>query len=74
MLREAYPEADPQPGDIVQVKSTILGLNDLVRIVEIKTIRDINNVIVKQDVTLGEFNREQRYMKKLILQITMFLD
>lgn len=56
MLREAYPEADPQPGDIVQVKSTILGLNDLVRIVEIKTIRDINNVIVKQDVTLGEFN------------------
>lgn len=63
MLREAYPEADPQPGDIVQVKSTILGLNDLVRIVEIKTIRDINNVIVKQDVTLGEFNREQRYMK-----------
>lgn len=74
MLREAYPEADPQPGDIVQVKSTILGLNDLVRIVEIKTIRDINNVIVKQDVTLGEFNREQRYMKKLILQLTMFLD
>ncbi|WP_070978570.1 SGNH/GDSL hydrolase family protein, partial [Staphylococcus aureus] len=65
VLREAYPEADPQPGDIVQIKSTVLGLNDLVRIVEIKTIRDINNVIVKQDVTLGEFNREQRYMKKV---------
>ncbi|HCW9324997.1 TPA: peptidase, partial [Staphylococcus aureus] len=57
--------ADPQPGDIVQIKSTKLGLNDLVRIVQVKTIRGINNVIVKQDVTLGEFNREQRYMKKV---------
>ncbi|WP_279324564.1 phage tail protein, partial [Staphylococcus aureus] len=58
VLRESYPEADPQPGDIVQIKSTKLGLNDLVRIVQVKTIRGINNVIVKQDVTLGEFNRE----------------
>lgn len=65
VLRESYPEADPQPGDIVQIKSTKLGLNDLVRIVQVKTIRGINNVIVKQDVTLGEFNREQRYMKKV---------
>ncbi|HDM2905708.1 TPA: phage tail protein, partial [Staphylococcus aureus] len=55
VLRESYPEADPQPGDIVQIKSTKLGLNDLVRIVQVKTIRGINNVIVKQDVTLGEF-------------------
>ncbi|EZY60623.1 hypothetical protein V060_02599, partial [Staphylococcus aureus R0294] len=65
VLRKDYPEADPQPGDIVQIKSSILGLNDLVRIVEIKTVRDINNVIVSQDVVLGDFTREQRYMKKV---------
>ena len=32
------------------------------RIVEVTTVRDADNKIVKQDVTLGDFNRHARYL------------
>ena len=35
------------------------------RIVEVKTIRDAENKIVKQDVTLGDFNRHNRYLERI---------
>ena len=35
------------------------------RIVEVKTIRDAENNIVKQDVTLGDFNRHNRYLERI---------
>lgn len=35
------------------------------RIVEVTTVRDADNKIVKQDVTLGDFNRHARYLKRL---------
>ena len=63
VLREEYPEAKPKPGDIVRIKSEKLGINNYVRIVETKTVRDKDNIILKQDLTLGDFDRESRYMK-----------
>lgn len=65
VLREEYPEAQPKPGDIVRIKSEKLGINNYVRIVETKTVRDKDNVILKQDLTLGDFDRESRYMKSV---------
>lgn len=65
VLREDYPEADPKPGDIVRIKSEKLGINDYVRIVETKTVRNWDNVIIKQDLTLGDFDRQSRYMKSV---------
>ena len=38
-------------------------MNKYVRIIEITTHRDINNKIIKQDVVLGEFRLQDRYMK-----------
>ena len=35
------------------------------RIVEVKTKRDINNEIVKQEVVLGEYKRYDRYMNRV---------
>lgn len=64
-MREEYPEAQPKPGDIVRIKSEKLGINNYVRIVETKTVRDKDNVILKQDLTLGDFDRESRYMKSV---------
>ncbi|MGW7931882.1 SGNH/GDSL hydrolase family protein [Staphylococcus xylosus] len=64
-LREAYPEANPKVGEIVKVKSNVLGLNDYFRIIEVVTSRDHDNNIVKQDVVLGDFKRDQRYMKSV---------
>ena len=58
VLREEYPEAKPKPGDIVRIKSEKLGINNFVRIVETKTVRDKDNIILKQDLTLGDFDRK----------------
>lgn len=64
-LRKYYPNAIPKIGDVVKVKHSILGINQFMRIVEVTTVRDADNKIVKQDVTLGDFNRHARYLKRL---------
>lgn len=64
-LRQHYPNAVPRVADIVKVKHSILGINEFMRIVEVKTIRDAENKIVKQDVTLGDFNRHNRYLERI---------
>ena len=55
----------PRVADIVKVKHSILGINEFMRIVEVKTVRDAENKIVKQDVTLGDFNRHNRYLERI---------
>lgn len=60
---EHFPEANPKIGDVVRVVDSAIGYNDLVRIVEITTHRDVYNNITKQDVVLGDFTRRNRYNK-----------
>lgn len=62
-LQNHFKEAIPKVGDIVNVIDDLIGLNEYVRIIEITTHRDINNKIIKQDVVLGEFRLQDRYMK-----------
>lgn len=62
-LQKHFKEAVPKVGDIVNVIDDLIGLNEYVRIIEITTQRDINNKIIKQDVVLGEFRLQDRYMK-----------
>ena len=62
-LQKHFKEAIPKVGDIVNVIDDLIGLNKYVRIIEITTHRDINNKIIKQDVVLGEFRLQDRYMK-----------
>ncbi|MDH8913868.1 SGNH/GDSL hydrolase family protein [Staphylococcus epidermidis] len=62
-LQKHFKEAIPKVGDIVNVIDDLIGLNEYVRIIEITTHRDINNKIIKQDVVLGEFRLQDRYMK-----------
>ncbi len=57
-----YEAAKPKVGDVVTVKSKTLGIQDVVRIVEMTTIVDAKYNIVKQDLTLGDFKREDRYI------------
>lgn len=62
-LQKHFKEAVPRVGDIVNVVDDLIGLNEFVRIIEITTHRDIYNKIIKQDVVLGEFRLQDRYMK-----------
>lgn len=62
-LQKHFPNAVPKVGDIVNVVDDLIGLNEYVRIIEITTYRDIYNKITKQDVVLGEFRLQDRYMK-----------
>ena len=62
-LRKKFPEALPKIGDVVRVIDELIGVNDLVRIVEITTEYDVYNNIIKQDVVLGDFRLQDRYMK-----------
>lgn len=64
-LNRHYPNAVPKVADIVKINHSILGINEFVRIVDVKTVRDKDNVIVKQDVTLGDFKRVDRYKKRV---------
>lgn len=64
-LKKYYPNAKPRVGDLVKIRNSVLGLNELIRIVKVKTKRDINNEIVKQDVVLGEYRRYDRYMNRV---------
>ena len=65
VLNKHYPNAIPKVADIVKVRHSVLGLNEYVRIVEVKTTLDINNVIINQEVTLGEYKRYDRYMNRI---------
>ncbi|WP_185160561.1 tail tube TT1 domain-containing protein [Mammaliicoccus sciuri] len=65
VLQKDFPEAIPKLGDIVPVRDDVLDLNEEVRIIEINTQRDAHNNIVKQDVTLGDPKRRDRYMKNV---------
>ncbi|MEB6240129.1 SGNH/GDSL hydrolase family protein [Staphylococcus xylosus] len=60
---ESYKEAKPMPGDITVLKDSVNNINDEVRIVEITTKRDVNNNIINQDVTLGDFTLTERNKK-----------
>lgn len=62
-LRNKFPEAVPKIGDVVRVVDELIGVNDLVRIVEITTEYDVYNRIIKQDVVLGDFRLQDKYMK-----------
>ena len=64
-LNEHYRNAVPKVADIVKINHSILGINEFVRIVDVKTVRDKDNIIVKQDVTLGDFKRVDRYKKRV---------
>lgn len=61
-LLEDFPEAVPKVGHMVKVNDDVTDIYDLVRIVEVKTTRDANGDITKQDVTLGDYKRHKRYM------------
>ncbi|HCU9618710.1 TPA: phage tail protein, partial [Staphylococcus aureus] len=62
-LQEHFSEVNPKIGDVVRVADSTIGYNDLVRIVEITTVRDAYNNVVKQDVVLGDFRIKDRYRK-----------
>lgn len=62
-LRKKFPEAVPKTGDVVRVVDELIGVNDLVRIVEITSEYDVYNNIIKQDVVLGDFRLQDKYMK-----------
>lgn len=64
-LKKHFPSAIAKVADIVPVRHTIIGITGEQRIVEVVTKRDHKNRIYKQDVVLGEFNRMQRYMKRM---------
>ncbi|MGM7689757.1 tail tube TT1 domain-containing protein [Staphylococcus felis] len=64
-LREEFPDAIPKIGHLVSVRDDIIDINDSVRIIEIRTIRDAHNAIVKQDVVLGDIRRRDRYTKSV---------
>lgn len=65
VLNKYYPNAIPKVADIVKVRHSVLGLNEFVRIVEVKTTLDLNNVIINQKVTLGDYKRYDRYMNRI---------
>ena len=65
VLNKHYPNAIPKVADIVKVRHSVLGLNEFVRIVEVKTTLDLNNKIINQEVTLGEYKRYDRYMNRI---------
>lgn len=62
-LREDFPSAIPKVGDVVPIRDDVTDVFDSVRIIEVTTVRDVNNEIIKQDVVLGEFRRRDRYRK-----------
>ncbi|MCS4487187.1 phage tail protein [Staphylococcus americanisciuri] len=64
-LRKHFPKAVPKIGDLVPVRDDILDIRDSVRIIEIKTVRDAHNEIIKQDVVLGDVRRRDRYIKRV---------
>lgn len=64
-LRKHFPKAVPKIGDLVPVRDDILDIKDSVRIIEIKTVRDAHNKIIKQDVVLGDIRRRDRYTKRV---------
>jgi hypothetical protein len=51
--------------NLSNIRHAILGLNVFVRIVEVTCVRDKDNVIVSQDVVLGDFKRSDRYRKRV---------
>ena len=65
VLNKHYPNAIPKVADIVKIRHSVLGLNEFVRIVEVKTTLDLNNVIINQEVTLGDYKRYDRYMNRI---------
>lgn len=64
-LRELFPDAIPKIGDLVPVRDDVIDINDNVRIIEIQTVRDAYNKIIKQDVVLGDIRRRDRYTKSV---------
>ncbi|UXV48982.1 phage tail protein (plasmid) [Staphylococcus aureus] len=65
VLRKAFPNAIANVGDVIPIHSKQLAINEKAKIVEVKTKRDINNKILKQDVLLGDTKRAERYQKKV---------
>lgn len=60
-ISKKFKGAHPRIGDLVKFLDKITDIFDVVRVVEIKTKRDANNKIIKQDVVLGDYKRHQRY-------------
>lgn len=60
-LSHKFKGVKPKIGDLVKFLDKVTDIFDVVRIIEIKTVRDVNNKIIKQDVVLGDYKRHQRY-------------
>lgn len=60
-LKDSFPDAVVRTGDVIPVKDNVIGVSDLVRIVEVRTKRDVNNKIFEQEGTLGDYKRKDRY-------------
>ncbi|RIM19294.1 DUF7643 domain-containing protein [Staphylococcus chromogenes] len=65
VLKTIFPEAIAKIGDVIPIHSRELAIHEDARIIEVKTKRDINNKILKQDVLLGDVKRAERYQKKV---------
>ena len=65
VLNDRYPNAIAKVSQTVHIRHAILGLNVFVRIVEVTCVRDKDNIIVSQDVVLGDFKRSDRYRKRV---------
>lgn len=61
VLSRKFKGVKPKIGDLVKFLDKVTDIFDVVRIIEIKTVRDANNKIIKQDVVLGDYKRHQRY-------------
>lgn len=73
-LQDEFPEAVVHVGDIVPVKDSPLLINDNIRIIEVKTKRDENNNIFKQEATLGDYKRSERYLSLVNNSVTYTKD
>ena len=60
-LKDSFPDAVVRTGDVIPVKDNVIGVGDMVRIVEVRTKRDVNNNIYEQEGTLGDYKRKDRY-------------
>ncbi|MEN0412202.1 phage tail protein [Staphylococcus aureus] len=65
LKNEYFNHAVAHVGDVVPVKDNALNILDNIRIVEVKTVRDEQNVIVKQEVTLGDYKKRDRYRSQI---------
>ncbi|MBO1199123.1 hypothetical protein J3T81_06935 [Staphylococcus simiae] len=65
LMQQHFKHAVAQVGDVVPVKDTSMNIFEKIRIIEVKTVRDEQNTIVKQDITLGNYKKKDRYRAQI---------